>query len=61
MQIGKEVQFETNILFGIFTGVIKFYYMCSRIKDAVWLPCIHCTNDNKWLCGVKRSNEHSRF
>ena len=23
----------TNILFGIFTGVIKFYYICSYKKD----------------------------
>ena len=46
----------TNILFGIFTGVIKFYYICSYKKDTMRLACTHCTSVNEWPRDVERGS-----
>ena len=44
----------TNVLFGIFTGVINYYYICSCKKDATWWACTLCTSVNEWPRDVER-------
>ena len=46
----------TNVLFGIFTGVINYYYICSCKKDATWWACTLCTSVNEWPRDVERSS-----
>ena len=46
----------TNVLFGIFTGVINYYYICGCGKDTMRLVCTHCTSVNEWPRDVERSS-----